>query len=172
MAKPHTTDPQVNGYTNPEVKFERSDIASKSAVQFGVGLGVLVVGTMVAMGLLLRYISGLEKARKVSDLPAAAVDQSQGLPPIPLEGIEDIRDGRPRLFPPRAAEDAAPRQAQLREGDAGKGVLPIGSAMKQYAEGLADGGAKGKGQEAAAPTTFTIRLPSKAASGRVETGGQ
>jgi hypothetical protein len=173
MARPHTTKPHAgDGYVNPEVQFERTDVEAKGVVQFGIGLTVLIVGTMVAMVLLLRLIERLEKPRKESDLPPAAVDQSKGLPPIPLEGIEDVRDGRPRLHPPRAADYATPREGQLRKGGPDEGVLPIDRALEQYATELAGQDEQSKRKVPAAPAAFSVRLPSKAASGRVETGGQ
>jgi hypothetical protein len=167
MDSPHTTEPHGDGHVNPEVQYERSDVEARGILQFGAGLGVLIVGTVVAMWLLFRLVNSLEAPRKESDLPRAVVDQERGLPPIPLEGIEDVRDGKPRLLPPRAAEYTGPREQQLRQGNAAQGVLPIDKAMAELAGQLkATRGAEGP------PRSYMIRLPSKAASGRVETGGQ
>jgi hypothetical protein len=166
MAGPHSTEPHGDGYVNPEVQFERTDVEARGVVQFGVGLAVLIIGTAVAMWLLFRLVTRLEAPGKESDLPPAVVDQDRGLPPIPLEGIEDVREGRPRHLPPRGAEYAGPREKQLRRGSEGQGVLPIEVAMGEVARQL-------KAREGGvAPRTYTIRLPSKAASGRAETGGQ
>lgn len=132
MARPRTTEPHA-GYTNPEVSYERGDIDARSVVRFGVGFALLVALSAVLMWGMYRVVERRLAPSRKTDLPAAAVDQQQGLPPIPLEAIEDVDKGQARLFPPRAAEDARPRQARLGGGDAGRGVLPIEEAMEQYA---------------------------------------
>src|SRR5947209_14538009 len=102
MARKHTTNGE---YTNPEVRFERSDIEARGVAFWGV----VLASVTLAAALVSFWVGGLltrgESARKVTTLPPAAVDSDQGLPPIPLEGIEDLHmRRRAALFPPRAKE--------------------------------------------------------------------
>jgi hypothetical protein len=164
MARPHTT----NGYTNPGVRFERSDVNAREVAWFGLGLGALVAVVSVFLVGYFAFLQSREKARKGSTLPPAAVDRER-LPPQPrLEALEDVRAGTVRLLPPRAEGYLAGQKKVLLRGDPAKGVLPIDEAIEALSRmRLARKGAAGK-----PPENYTTRLPSKAASGRVSTGGQ
>src|SRR5262249_29285725 len=114
MAQAHTN----GGYTNPYVRFARTDVDMPAVVRFAVLLGVVLT---VASGLTLWlavYLGKRETPRKGTDLPPAAVDDTkdvQGkietftpLPPEPrLEALDDVRARDKKSFemlPPRAAE--------------------------------------------------------------------
>lgn len=169
MATPHTTE---SHFTNPEVAYERTDVAARPVVIFAAALTAVILATVGLMSWMFWSIQSLEDPQKTTDLPTAQSAREAGLPPIPLEGIEDIGEGRPRLFPPRGAEYTAPRERQLRQGDAKQGVLPIEQAMAQFAADVQKKDESSKRQVEKAPSSFSIRLPSKAASGWRDTGGQ
>jgi hypothetical protein len=138
MARSHSTDGKV--WTNPEVKFERSDVEGGGVVTFGVVLTVGLALTVPAMfwlgSLLLRW----ESPRKVTDLPPAAVDADR-LPPEPR--LEFVEKGQPRVTPPRAADLLAGQRRLLEDGDPKRGIEPIESAINALAGKLpARGGAK------------------------------
>ena len=122
------------GYTNPEVRFERSDIAAGGVVKFGLYLAggiALVVVSMLWYGTVLR-----EQHRKPDplDLPKASADDQR--PPEPrLEAWEDVGEKKARMFPPRAEEYYAPQVEQLKSGSAT--ILPIESAMEMVAKSSA-----------------------------------
>ncbi len=161
MAK-RTTE---TAHTNPEVRFERSDITANSITKFGFflasGVGLVVV-SMLWYGDVL-----MAKSRKSDalNLPQADTDTDR-LPPEPrLEALEDLREDKPRMFPPRAAEYYAPQIEQLKAG--GGDATPIAEAMDAVSKSLP----VRKTGDRAAPGNFSIRLPSKASSGKTETGG-
>ena len=160
MAK-HTAE---TGYTNPEVRFERSDITAISITKFGFylasGVGLVVV-SMLWYG---DTLMGQSRKPDALNLPQAATDTDR-LPPEPrLEALEDLREDKPRMFPPRAAEYYAPQLERLKTGS-GTGT-PIESAM-----GAVESLPVRKTGDRAAPGNFSIRLPSKASSGKTDTGG-
>ncbi len=130
MAKSHTT----NGlYTNPEVRFERTDIAMGTVLQFGVGLVVLVAASIWSMWWLYGAINRQESKSKESDLPPAFVDADRQPPEPRLEGIEDIRAKNVKLMPSRARDYLAAQEKILADGDEKAGVLAIGKAIDQLA---------------------------------------
>jgi hypothetical protein len=129
MAKRHTTD----GYTNPEVRFERSDINLRDVAWCGVALAGLVVVSMIFLVGYFNFLQRQEKPRKESKLPPASVDADRWPPAPMLEGIEDVRDKKFKLAPPRAEEYLATQEKILQEGDPAKGVLPIAQAIDQVA---------------------------------------
>jgi hypothetical protein len=164
MARSHSTDGK-GAWTNPEVRFERADVEYPGVVIFGVALAggtAVIVAAMFGLGLALLRDEG---ARKGTDLPPAAVD-ADILPPEPrLEGAEDVRQRKVRLYPPRAEEFLGGQREVLEKGDPKKSIEPIGEAIDALAGKLP----AQKGKEA--PTGFGPRLPSKSSSGRRTTGG-
>jgi hypothetical protein len=167
MDRPHTTDGQA---TNPDVRFERSDIDDGAIAKFGVALVLLLLGSAAVVTVLFVAFNRQEDRRKLTDLPPAAVDEEAGgaLPPEPrLEVLDDIplkRRDIP-LQPPRSMQLLETREAQeslLANGDPEKGILPIAEAIDRLAGKLPQ--RKAAAQE--------VALPGKAASGRVVTGGQ
>ena len=162
MAK-RTPEPD---YTNPDVRFERKDITPNSIFKLGV---YLAIGTVIVVVTMLWYGDSLMRQYHEPDalaLPPAATDDDR-LPPEPrLEALEDLRDHRARLFPPRAAEYYKPQLDQLKLGNADKGILKIDEAMASVSKSLP----VRKTGDGAAPEDFAIRLPSKASSGRTMTG--
>jgi hypothetical protein len=162
MAKPHTTNGE---YTNPEVKFEHSDIDSGRIVTFGVVFALLVIGSLGCSWALFRFIERSEQKRKVSPLPPAMVD-SNPLPPKPrLEALEDVREHNISLWPPRAANHLAPQQEVLAKGDPKAGVIPIQEAIDKLAGKL-------PARKGPTPKEFAPDLPSQSASGRPAPGGR
>ena len=164
MARSHSTEP--DGYTNPEVRFERSDVEYRGVVLFGVILSTCVALVVPAMLWLGHVLLNLEKPRKVTDLPPAAVDADQ-LPPEPrLEALDELRERKARLYPPRAEEYLDAQKKLLADGDPKKGIEEVSLAIEALAGRLPvrEGAAE-------APVSFSRRLPSKAASGRKFTGG-
>ena len=147
----------------PSVRFERSDITAGSIVKFGVYLAAGVVLVVVSM---LWYGRTLQADRRKPDalaLPRASSDDDR-LPPMPrAEAMEDLDEGKSRMFPPRAAEYYAPQRALLETG--GGNSTPIESAMEEVTKLPAH-------KTKAAPGGFSIRLPSKASSGHTDTGGK
>lgn len=138
MARSHSTDGKV--WTNPEVRFERSDVEGGGVVLFGVVLTVGLVLIVPAMFWLGAVLLRLENPRKVTDLPPAAVDADR-LPPEPR--LEFIEKGQPRVSPPRAADLLAGQRRLLEKGDPRKGIEPIETAIDALAGKLpARGGAK------------------------------
>ena len=159
----HSADP---AYTNPEVRFERTDITAGTIVKCGVGLALGVGLVALAM---LWYGRGLQaEYRKPDplDLPRASADDDRRPPEPRLEALEDLGEGKADMFPTRAADYYKPQLEQLKDG--GKDILPIESAMEAVTGSLP----VRKAGDRAAPKSFTIRLPGKASSGRAETGGQ
>src|SRR5262245_3824311 len=115
MARKHTTNGE---YTSPEVRFERSDIEASGVAFWGTVLAGVTLAAVVISFWVGSYLSRSESARKATTLPPAAVDKDEGLPPIPLEGIEDLKvRRRAALFPPRAQEYLEPQEKQLADGD-------------------------------------------------------
>ena len=165
MAKPHTTNGQ---YTNPEVRYERSDIDLGIVLKFGVALAVLVVVTMVFLVWLFFALRKSEYASKKTDLPPASASDDRKQPEPRLEAFEDLEKRNVRLMPPRAGEYFQSQENLLTQGDPAKGVLPIQTAIKQLADKLPHR----KGPDSAAPRNFHPPLPSKAAAGRIATGGK
>jgi hypothetical protein len=175
MAKAHT-DGQ---YTNPDVRFERADVEMGGVVRFATWLGVVLAVTSGLTMWLAYYVAKREGPRKVTDLPPAAVDDTNvvhgksetfaPLPPEPrLEALDDVRDREKRSFemlPHRAAEYYHKQERELADGDKAAGVEPIGEAIKQ-APGLL------RARKEPAPSNYGVALPSRASAGRTTTGGQ
>ena len=150
---------------NLEVSYERKDITAGSVFEYGIYLAGGIVVVVVSM---LWYGQVLQAQHRKPDplkLPTASTDNQ--LPPEPrLEAQEDLDIRKPRMFPPRAAEYYAPQREQLEKGNGT--ILKIETAMETVSRSLP----VRKGKHEAAPTDFTIRLPSKSSAGRAETGGQ
>ena len=162
--------PAGDGPVNPQVRHEHSDVPVRPIVTFVVGL--LVVGVLIHLilaGLFLLF-RDRERVKKEEELPGAAVDTDE-LPPVPLEGAEDVRRGRFRIYPPRAAEIKGPEKRRLEEGyvdpKTGKKTVPIDMAIDEVAGKLP----ARRGGEAPG-VNYERRLPSRASSGRTTTGGQ
>ena len=156
--------PPAPAPVHPAVRFERTDITANGVVKFGLylstGVGLVVV-SMLWYG---DTLMGQSRKPDALNLPQAATDTDR-LPPEPrLEALEDLREDKPRMFPPRAAEYYAPQLERLKTGS-GTGT-PIESAM-----GAVESLPVRKTGDRAAPGNFSIRLPSKASSGKTETGG-
>lgn len=176
MAHPRTEE--QHGAKNPDVRFERSDVEAGSILFWGACFAGLTVFAILFI-LYVLPIALRAGPPKGSDLPPAVTD-SHRLPPAPLlEGIEDLlewrddRSGRPRpqpgarppeLLPPRAEWERRPQEQALEKG--GKEAVPIDEAIEALARKGALPAAKRE-----APSNFSIRLPSKAASGWRSTGG-
>lgn len=166
MAQPHRTE----GYTNPEVRYERNDLRPWNLTKFVLYLLALTVLSVVFGAWMAGWLFRREQPIKESVLPEALVRPagSKGeLPPIPLEAIEDIRKRQVALFPPRAANYYRADLERLANGDPVRGVEKIATTFEAM-----EGRLPTRKSAEAPPATYTIRLPSKAASGRVETGGQ
>jgi hypothetical protein len=161
--QPHTTNGE---YINPEVRFEREDIAPGTVLKFGIGLVVLVAVSVWAMWWMFHTVLRQESKVKKTDLPPAAVDAAR-LPPAPrLEAFEDLDGRNVKLMPPRARDFLATQEKLLAEGDPEQSILPIETAIKEIKL------PSRKGASSAPPASFSTRLPSKAAAGRRETGGE
>src|SRR5262245_58959877 len=168
MAKSHTTE---DGYTNPEVRFERSDVEIPKVVRFASVLAlVLAVSAVFAIVIGWRLTRDQNRI-KATDLPPAAIDREPGahLPPEPrLESIDDVRERDRKnisLFPPRAGGYLKREKEELEKGNPADGVEPIAESMTQLAGKL-------PARKQPPPTTFGVTLPSKSSSGRATTGGQ
>jgi hypothetical protein len=162
MAKPHTTDGQ---YTNPSVRFERSDVKLSTVVAIGIVSTVIITVLSTATVWFGLFLNRVENKRKVTTLPPAKVDRDQ-LPPAPrLEAHEDLDRKKVALFPPRAQITLQPQEEMLKKGNKKERVLPIAEAINDLAGHL-------PAEEHPPPPGFGVPLPSKAASGRVETGGK
>jgi hypothetical protein len=165
MAKSHTTD---GVYTNPEVRFERTDINTESIAKFAAILGIVLTITASLALWLAWYVTQLEAKSKATLLPPAAVDRDRGVNQSPeprLEAIEDLDTQKKNfaIYPARASEYYLNQEKQLRDGDEKKGIVPIDSAIDQM---------KLKSRKEPPPPGFGVALPSKAAAGRVSTGAQ
>jgi hypothetical protein len=157
MAKPHTPD---HGPTNPDVKFERSDIEPGTILNYGLIFAALVGFAALFILLVVPRVLRWYEAEKRTDLPPVAAGAVAPEPEPRLEAIEDLEKRRPRLLPPRASDYLTGQKGEL----IGEGKsLPIEDTIKALAGKLP----AGKQQT---PQGFTVRLPSKAAAGRVETG--
>ena len=151
---------------NPEVRFERIDITAGSIVKFGIYLAAGVSLVVVSM---LWYGRALQTQNRKPDplnLPRASTDDERQPPEPRLEAMEDLDEGKASMFPPRAAEYYSSQREQLKTG--GGAVTPIESAMETVSKSLP----VRKTGDRAAPTSFSTRLPSKASSGKTETGGR
>lgn len=162
MAKSRT---EPAGWTNPEVRFERSDVSTGSIVAVALtmcgGLVAIVVG-VIWYG---QRLQADEDALKRFDLPPARVDETR-LPPEPrLEAIDDLKPPQyggkpplsPGLFPPRADEYLKPQRDQLEYGD-GKAMLKIDDAIDALGKGKLKSRPGGEGTPA--------EMPSETNSGR------
>jgi hypothetical protein len=167
MSKPsHTTNGE---YINPEVRFERVDIAPGTVLKFGIGLAVLIAASSCLTWWMFNMILRQESKVKKTDLPPAAVDSrwTDRQPPEPrLEAFNDLFDRNVKLMPPRARESLAAQEKLLAEGDRDNGILSINEAIEQIKL------PSRKGPDSAAPASFSRRLPSKASAGRRTTGGE
>ena len=132
MARSPSTDGKP--YTNPEVRFERSDVTAGGILTFGAGLAgglVVVILAMLWFGRAMK--TRIDNERKIADLPPAHVDKNR-LPPEPrLEAWEDVRQKNVQLFPPRASGYLKSQRELLDEGNAKTGVLPIRTAIDDLA---------------------------------------
>ncbi len=109
-------------YKNPDVRYEREDIADAEVTYWAAGFAaVTVFGALFAVWVASSFVKvpapGLA-------LPPAAGDVSRRPPEPRLEALEDLEKGRPRLYPPRAVE----HRASAEKG--GEGVIPIEQAFK------------------------------------------
>jgi hypothetical protein len=180
MAKQHTTDA---AYTNPDVRFERGDVDLRRVVAIGGALVAIIAVLSAATTWLGLVLTRGEERRKKSPLPEAAVDRSS-LPPSPrLEGLEPIpipkearsgkkterTEARPgyELFPPRAQISLRTQEEMLAKGDPKLGVLSIEDAIRQIETDHLLPARKSE-----PPANFAVPLPSKASSGRAQTGGK
>jgi hypothetical protein len=147
------------------VAYEYSDVSPRPLVVAGVAFVVFMAVTLLGLWWFNEALFGEENAIKATDLPPAAVGPTE--PPEPrLEEIEDVRAGRTGLWPERAEQYAAPRRKELDKGDEKTGAVPIQEALRAL-PGLLPA------QKGPTPGAYYgRRLPSKAASGRVETGGE
>jgi hypothetical protein len=158
MARSPSPDRQA--YTNPEVRFERTDITARGIVLYGVVFGGGAAVIALAMTWFGHFLVRAEQPLKKTDLPEARVDADR-LPPEPrLEAIEDVRRDDVKLHPPRAAEFLQPQERTLVYGDEKKGVLPIEKAIADLAWKLP----VRKARPATPPT------PSDTGSGRQSSG--
>jgi hypothetical protein len=150
---------------HPDVRYEHSDVDTRRVFYVGLALAGSVALFMALLVGLYWLLLRAQQPTKGDDLPAAASDEQDRLPPEPrLEGIDDLRDQRFRPWPPRAAEQLGPAEKRLQEG--GKGELPIAEAIKDLA------GKMPATSDEAPPAGARLRLPSKASSGRTFSGGQ
>jgi hypothetical protein len=132
------------------------------------------VAALLAIGIVIFFVlAGLfflfadrERARKETDLPPVAVPSGMPKNQPKLEEVEDLEKGRVQLFPPRAAWVLEPEEKLLDEG--GKRALPIQEAIADLAGKLPS---RGKPKQDGPPANFQRQLPSKASSGRTDTGG-
>jgi hypothetical protein len=157
MADPHVTTEPAPADANPGIAYEHRDIDPKKVFWAGVAFaGLCLVGAGVALAMFL----GLHwrednRPDKVPALPEAAVDQrEEAFPPIPLEGVVDVKNRDVQLWPDRQ-----------KRGVGGKDHVPISQVLDELPGKL-------KARKEAPPASYLRRLPSKASSGRTETGGQ
>ena len=148
----------------PSVRFERTDITAGSIVKFGMYLGAGIVLVVVSMLWYGRILQAQHRKPDALDLPSASTDDDRRPPEPRAEAMEELDEGKSRMYPPRAAEYYAPQRERLEAG--GGNSTPSQSAMDAVTESLPVRKAK------AAPGGFSIRLPSKASSGHTDTGGQ
>jgi hypothetical protein len=179
MAKAHTDA----GATNPDVRFERTDVDIGPVVKGGAYLfGVLSLAAVLA-GWLAWYVTMRERPLKETDLPPAAdevqsvrrPDGSQEktvgttLPPSPrLEAIDDVRERDSKnfvLYPPRAEEIYKSERKKAEDRKAVDAALAAKDRLFPVRKDGADEARK-------APTNFGVALPSKSSAGRKTTGGQ
>jgi hypothetical protein len=159
MAKPHTPD---HGPTNPDVKFERSDIEPGTILNYGLIFAALVGFAAAFILFIVPRLMRWYEPEKRTDLPPVAAGAVEPEPEPRLEAIEDLEKRKPKLLPPRASDYLRGQRGELTgEGKA----LPIEDTIKALAGKLPAG-------KQETPLGFTVRLPSKAAAGRVETGGR
>ena len=171
------------GPTNPDVRFERTDVDIGPLVKGAVYLFVVLSLAAVLAVWLAWYVTKWEQPVKETDLPPAAdevqsVRKSDGsqektvgttLPPSPrLEAIDDVRERDRKnfvLYPPRAEE--------INKGDRKKAEKqkPVDAALAAK-ERLFPVRKEGDAEAKKAPTNFSVALPSKSSAGRKTTGGQ
>jgi hypothetical protein len=160
MARSHST--KEASWTNPEVRFERSDVEYRGVVMFGVILALALVVIVPSMFWLGRWLVKTDVV-ETDRLPPAAIHEADRLPPDPR--LEYVQKGQPRVTPPRAGDILANQRQLLDKGDPKRGIQPIAEALDALAGKLP------AQKDRAAPTNFSPRLPSKATSGRRDTGG-
>jgi hypothetical protein len=147
MARAHSTETIPS---TPGVHFERSDVDLSTVVWAGVTMTAIVVVLSAATLWFGRALTRHEDSRKRTPLPPAAVDRTR--PPEPrLEALEDLSEGKVQLHPSR-------KQASSEEQE-----KAIAAAIVELAGHL-------KSRNRPAPSGYAVPLPSKASSGRVETG--
>src|SRR5262245_48690754 len=101
MAKPHTPD---HGPTNPDVKFERSDIEPAVILNYGLAFAAVVGFASVFILFVAPRVLRWFEPEKRTDLPAMAASAVEPEPEPRLEAIEDLERRKPRLLPPRASD--------------------------------------------------------------------
>jgi hypothetical protein len=170
MATPHTHTPE-SSYTNPDVRFERSDIESDSVTYYSLAFVVVLVLCFGLTLIAIPFFLGVFEEKKREVLPEMAAPPLEEVEPR-LEAIEDLEGkregGRPRFkwLPPRAAEYYEDQKAILTTGNKEKGALSLEAAMNELA-GKLPADSKGK-----TPVTFGTTLPSHGSAGRTTTGGR
>jgi len=178
MAKAHTD----GAHTNPDVRFERTDVETGPVVKGGAYLLVVLSAAAVLTLWLAWYVKEQEQPVKATDLPPAAdeeqpVRKSDGtqekavgtpLPPDPrLEAIDDVRERDKKsfaIYPPRANESYDVQRKKVKDSQ------PVETALA--AGGLFPVRKGGDEQAKKPPSNFTVELPSKSSAGRKTTGGQ
>jgi hypothetical protein len=157
MAEPHAAAP-----ANPDIAYESKDINPRAVFWAGVGFVALnLFSAVVALATFL-VLREREVARnKERELPEAAVDvEKDDLPPIPLEQIEDV-------YPQRGDVQLWPRRSRKGISDQAKAIdREIGRLANKLPV------RPGSEDETAPPAGWERRLPSKASSGRTDTGEQ
>lgn len=159
----------LENYTNPDVRFERSDIESDNVTYYSIAFVVLLLACFGLTLLAFPFFLGIWEPAKRETLP------EMGSPPLAeveprLEAIEDLEGarerGKPRYkhLPPRAAEYYEPQVELLKGGK--DTVKPIDTAINELA-GKLPANTKGK-----TPVTYGATLPSDGAAGRATTGGR
>jgi len=159
----------LESYTNPEVRYERSDIESDNVTYYSIAFVVLL---FVCFGLALAaypFAMGLYESKKAEALPEMASPKLAEVEPR-LEAIEDLEGaregGRPRYkwLPPRAAEYYEPQVELLQKGKDDR--QPMDVAMNELAGKLP------ARKEGKTPVIYGATLPSDGAAGRAVTGGR
>ncbi|MFQ3650593.1 MAG: hypothetical protein SNJ75_09685 [Gemmataceae bacterium] len=159
----------LESYTNPEVRYERSDIESDNVTYYSIAFVLLL---LTCFGLALAaypFFLGIWEPSKAEALPETVSPKLAEVEPR-LEAIEDLEGaregGRPRYkwLPPRAAEYYEPQMELLSKGKDGR--TPIDKAINDLA-GKLPANTKGK-----TPVTYGATLPSDGAAGRALTGGR
>jgi hypothetical protein len=154
------------------VRFERTDIRAKPVLLFVAGLVVVVIAVNFALAGMFRLLQKREQARdRANEQLPAAEDPARRRPtdqPMP-ETIEDVRRRDVELWPPRARRYLERQERLLEKGgvdpETKQKTVPIQDAIDALADNL-------PARKRAPPDSHLRSLPSKASSGRTQTGGQ